>query len=79
MLAPERLRQQSSRHSDPVESCYLPFQTANTNEGGVGLFVKRRHFASAVAFAGLHPNIGAPGGTPAFSDGGGSSWVRKFR
>jgi hypothetical protein len=40
MLPPERLRQQLSRHSDPVESCYLPFQTANTNEGGVEVFVK---------------------------------------
>ena len=31
MLAPERLQQQSSRHSDPVGSCQPPFRIANTN------------------------------------------------
>jgi hypothetical protein len=31
MLAPERLRQQSLRHSDRVESCQPPFRMANLN------------------------------------------------
>lgn len=74
MLEPERLQQQSPRHSDPVESSVTSVSDCPDNEGSVGIFVKwtsepssPQEFltrfpgeAGPVAFAAPRSNIGVP-------------------